>query len=196
MGHYAGLLHLGPEAMNEQDVDLVATDAFHGFMMRNDPWAALIEDGHLAPVSISSDYRLDESVTLRGIPVPHRAEYTDTVAFSVMVDGAPWLLYLPDIDGWEAWAEAEATIQEHAVALLDATFSAPSELPGRNLDDIPHPFVEDTISRFRHLAPRTRIVLTHLNHSNAVAEPSSPIAASAVAVGFDVAYDGLTVTTV
>ena len=193
MGHYAGLLHLGREAANVTQVPLVATPSFLAFIEANAPWSALIENGNVKPAPLDPTYRIDETMTLRGLPVPHRAEFTDTVGISVATDGMPWLLYLPDIDDWRTWDTAEAVIADHPVSFLDATFSSTDELPGRDMDEIKHPLVTDTIERFAHLTASRRIVLCHINHTNTLADPDSSIARMASAAGFLVAYDGMVI---
>jgi hypothetical protein len=107
------------------------------------------------------------------------------------LDDEPRFLYLPDIDSWGDWRQAEETISTHPMCLLDATFSSADELVNRSVAEIKHPLVPDTIKRFGSMTDTTRIVLGHINHSNALADAESPIARSAVASGFVVAHDGM-----
>lgn len=196
MGHYAGLLHFGKEAAAESGLPLLGTARFLAYVEANDPWAELIRNGHLDPVAIDGvEASIDGDLTLSAVAVPHRDEYSDTVAFSVSVAGQPWLLYLPDIDDWQSWKDAEEVIARHEVALVDATFSSIDELPGRDISAIRHPLVPDTIERFAHLAGHTQIVLTHINHSNSLGEPEAAITRQATSAGFTVAYDGMEIST-
>jgi pyrroloquinoline quinone biosynthesis protein B len=55
------------------------------------------------------------------------------------------------------------------VALLDGTFFSAGELPGRDLHEIPHPLVTDTVERLAGVACDVRLV--HLNHSNPLHGP-------------------------
>ena len=55
----------------------------------------------------------------------------------------------------------------------------------------PHPFVVDTVRRFADIADMTTIVLTHINHSNAINDPTSTIATTAAGAGFSIASDGM-----
>jgi pyrroloquinoline quinone biosynthesis protein B len=191
MGHYAGLVHFGKEAASTDGVPLIAPSSVLGFLAANEPWASLMRAGNLVGVPTDAGTARVGPLTIDAVAVPHRAEFTTTVAFSVGIDGEPWALYLPDIDSWGAWPGAEATIRAHRVALLDATFGDPFELPGRDLSAIPHPLVTDTIERFGHLTGDRTIVLTHINHSNPIGDPGSSLAARAAAAGFIVAHDGL-----
>jgi pyrroloquinoline quinone biosynthesis protein B len=195
MGHYAGLLHFGKEAAAANNTPLFATHRFLTFMEGNEPWATLVDSGYLDSNPINGlNATIDTEIAITAIPVPHRDELSDTVAFSVWVKGDPWALYLPDIDDWPSWPDAEFEIARHDVVLLDATFSGPGELGGRDMRSIGHPLVVDTIERFAHLTVNTQIVLTHMNHSNPLGDPSSTITQQALDAGFTTAYDGFTST--
>ena len=191
MGHYAGLVHFGKEAANTEHLPLFAPGSVLSFLSSNEPWATLFRENHLEPVSMDGAAASLGSLSVRAIPVPHRSEFTGTVAYSLSVDGQPWLLYLPDIDGWEHWSHAERFIAEHPVSLLDATFTSVGELPGRDITKIKHPLVPDTIDRFAHLTDERTIVLTHINHSNPLGDPDADITAAAIEQGFLIAYDGM-----
>jgi pyrroloquinoline quinone biosynthesis protein B len=196
MGHYSGLLHFGKEAAAEHHLPLFGTERFLSFVAANEPWAELLREGHLDPIGIDGvDAVIDGALKVSAIAVPHRDEHSDTVAFSVSVQGRPWLLYLPDIDDWTSWNSPEEEIARHDVALLDATFSSTAELPGRDILAIRHPLVPDTIERFGHLTSQTRIVLTHINHSNPLGDPGASITMEAESAGFSIAYDGFTLST-
>jgi len=183
MGHYTGLIHFGKEAWAAPGVHLAATGRMIEFLTANQPWRSLLDGGHLVPAGF--DHRTRDGVTVEAIAVPHRAEHTDTVALSV--DGR--LLYLPDIDSWDAWPEAADVIARHEIAFLDATFWSSDELTGsRTVGEVPHPPVVDTISRFATLADR--IVLTHLNHTNPLVDEASPESRRVRSLGFRIAQDG------
>lgn len=185
MGHYAGLVQFGREAHNAQGIEAWVTPAMSDFLTANQPWRALVDGGHLGLRPGYGPTSIAPGLTIRLVPVPHRDEFTDTVGVSIN----DRVLFIPDIDGWAQWPGAEAELARHEVCLLDATFSSLNEVPGRNLSDIPHPLVEDTIARFRHLTSGRRLVLTHINHSNPIAQPGSPEAAAVGAAGFEVAAD-------
>ncbi len=196
MGHYAGLLHFGNEAASADHLPLFGTERFLSYIEDNEPWAALTRSGHLDPIPIDGmSAAIDSGLSIAAIAVPHRDEYSDTVALSVSVDGQPWMLYLPDIDDWSSWDDAEEEIASHEIALLDATFSSVDELPGRDVAQIRHPLVPDTLERFSHLTADTQIVLTHINHSNPLGNPAAGITQQTTAAGFTVAYDGFVSTT-
>ncbi|MCH2107628.1 MAG: pyrroloquinoline quinone biosynthesis protein PqqB, partial [Planctomycetes bacterium] len=102
-------------------------------------------------------------------------------------------LFLPDIDKWERFdTDINALLEEVDYALLDATFYGPDELPGRDMSEIPHPFIVESIERFQTLSPevRDRVHFLHLNHSNPAAMPGSDAAAAVRAAGHHVCAEG------
>jgi len=185
MGHYTGLVQFGKEAHNADRIPTWVTPSMAAFLRANQPWRSLVDGGHLDLRSDPGPFSLSPGLSLRLVPVPHRAELTDTVGISVNDEA----LFVPDIDSWGDWPEAERELERHRVCLLDASFSSLDEIPGRDLGLIPHPLVSDTIERFRHLAAGRRLILTHLNHTNPVAEVDSPAAAAVRSAGFEVAED-------
>lgn len=191
MGHYAGLVHFGKESAAVEDLPLFAPQSVITFLGSNEPWGTLFRDHHLRAVPVDDVETKVAGLSISAIPVPHRAEFTTTVAFSIAVYGRPWVLYLPDIDGWQEWPDAEDVIAAHQVTLLDATFSTVDELPGRDIALIKHPLVPDTIDRFAHLTEDHTIILTHINHSNPLGDPDESITAAANDRGFVIAHDGL-----
>ncbi len=189
MGHYTGLVQFGKEAHNAKSLPTWVSPSMAGYLRANQPWRALIDDGHLDIRSGFGPFEVGPGLGLRLVPVPHRGEFTDTVGISVNDD----VLFLPDIDSWDQWPSAEEEIARHRVSFLDASFFSLDEIPGRDLSQIPHPLVADTVERFGHLAAERRLILTHLNHSNPVAEPDSPQAQAVREAGFEVAEDFMSI---
>lgn len=185
MGHYTGLVQFGREAHNADAIPTWVTPSMASYLGENQPWRALLDGDHLDVRAGGQPGEIAPGLTLRLVPVPHRAEFTDTVGISINDEA----LFLPDIDSWEAWPEAEAELSRHRVCLLDASFSSLSEIPGRDLTNIPHPLVSDTLERFRHLTPGRRLILTHINHSNPISVLDSPEAGAVRKAGFEVAED-------
>ncbi len=183
VGHYAGLVHFGKEVAASDATRLFTTESMYSFLASNAPWSALIDDGRL--VATSESIWAGNEIEL--IPVPHRGEFSDTVAISI----GRRALWLPDIDSWETWPSAVEVVAGHAVAFLDATFWSPDEIPGRSIKDFPHPLVRETISKFAGVG--TRVVLTHLNHTNPLCDPSSAENRFVHEAGFEVAFDGMTI---
>jgi pyrroloquinoline quinone biosynthesis protein B len=96
------------------------------------------------------------------------------------------LLYLPDIDAWQQWLDAEETLAGVDVALVDASFYSREELGGRA--PVAHPLVTDTLQRFADLP--CELILTHLNHTNPVLDEGSAAHTAVLTAGVSVAYTG------
>ncbi len=197
MGHYAGLLHLGREAYGASGVRVYASERMGRFLTENAPWSALVASAAIELVVLRPGFAvaLADGLTVTPVAVPHREEFSDTLAF-VIRGPERALLFLPDIDKWERWGTPiEEVIAGVDVALLDGTFHADGEIPGRAMADIPHPFIAESLARFEALpaGERAKILFTHLNHTNPAADPSSAAARSVRAAGMGVARDGMVI---
>lgn len=189
-GHYAGLLAFGREAYGSAGLRLHASERMGAFLRANAPWNALLSEGEASGATLETlvpgrAIALAEDLTITALAVPHRDELSDTLAFRVTGPRAT-LLYAPDTDGWEHWdPPVETVLATVDVALLDATFFAPDELPGRDLSAVPHPFLRDSITRFGRLPERTRagVRFVHLNHSNPAWNEDGPEHATLRAAG-------------
>ena len=82
------------------------------------------------------------------------------------------VLFIPDINKWEIWDEwgtrIEDLITRVDVALLDGSFFADGEVPGRMMSEIPHPFISESMNRFGKLPKHEikKIKFIHLNRTN------------------------------
>ena len=194
MGHYSGLLHLGPEAYGAADLATYTSPSMAKFLTEHGPWSLLVERGilELETIDEGRPVQLAPDLIVRAFQVPHRKEFSDTLAF--VIEGPERsLLFLPDIDKWERWeTPIEEVIAKVDVALLDASFFGPGEIPGRDLASIPHPFVVESLERFGGLpaSERSKVRFTHLNHSNPACDERSEAAARVRASGMHIAQDG------
>lgn len=197
VGHYAGLLHLGREAIGARGVPVWAMPRMGDFLRRNGPWEQLVrlENVALQPLSEGVAVRLGERLTLTALRVPHRDEYSETVAFRVAGPRRS-LLWLPDIDKWERWDAAGTRLEDVLagvdVAYLDGTFYADGEVPGRAMAEIPHPFVAETLARLAPLpaSERAKVRFVHLNRTNPLLHGDAAAAAAVAAAGMAVAAEG------
>jgi pyrroloquinoline quinone biosynthesis protein B len=166
VGHYAGLIHLGREVDNAQGMPVYASARMAGFLRENAPWSQLVALGNVEIRILTPDreVQLSPGLGLTPLAVPHRDEYSDTLAYVVQGPGRR-LFYCPDIDGWERWApDLRDLVSGVDVALLDGTFYSADELPGRDVTQIPHPLATDTAQRLA--GADSEVHLVHLNHSN------------------------------
>jgi pyrroloquinoline quinone biosynthesis protein B len=186
IGHYLGLASLGREVWNQNRLLVFATQRMIEFLRTNQPWKQLVDLNNisLSIVNPEQPVRLGSATTVKSIPVTHRDELSDTIAFSI--EGpTKRLVYCPDIDGWEG-SILEA-IKDADVALLDGTFYSEDELPGRNASEIPHPCIVDSIEMFSGY--ETQIQFIHLNHSNLLLSDDM-LLAELKTCGFDIGERG------
>lgn len=60
------------------------------------------------------------------------------------------------------------------VAYIDGTFYDASELPGRDLTEIPHPLMTETLARLRGSPLLAKVRFIHLNQSNPLLRERRP----------------------
>ncbi len=194
VGHYAGLIHLGREALNAVGLPVHAMPRMSALLRRNAPWEQLVALGNirLVPMRSRRPVAVGVSAAITPLLVPHRGEYTETVAFRVAGPSRA-ALWLPDIDRWEPWeVPLERALAEVDAAWLDGTFFAPGELQGRDPTKVPHPLVERTLDRLAALPLRERrkVRFVHLNHTNPALRPASPERRRVERLGMHVAREG------
>jgi pyrroloquinoline quinone biosynthesis protein B len=170
IGHYTGLMFFGYESLAARRLLVYCSARMAEFLAANGPWNQLIrlENISLRIFKPGEKIPLTPSLTAVPIPVPHRNEYTDTFGFEI-AGPARSLLYIPDIQSWAAWERSlEKALRKVDVALIDGTFFGPDDLPGRNMAEIGHPLVLDTIRRMKNVpaAERATVLFTHLNHAH------------------------------
>ena len=193
MGHYAGLLQLGREAMGAKGMPVYVMPKMKEFLETNAPWSQLVSLGNIKLILMEQDQPIQLASNLRVTPlkVPHRDEFSETVGFRIETTEKS-LLFIPDIDKWPLWEkDIRAEVARVDVALLDATFYLEGELPNRNMSEIPHPFVAETISLFSTLSDsvKRKIKFIHFNHTNPLIF-DGPERADVKNLGFAVATEG------
>lgn len=194
IGHYAGLIHLGREVMGVDGTPVYAMPRMRKFLSENGPWDQLVKlkNIQLQALKVDNSIRLSPDIVITPIAVPHRDEYSETVGF-IIQGPKKSALFIPDIDKWERWDRAiEDLIKQVDVAYLDGTFYGNGEIPGRDLSQIPHPFIEESLQRFSKLPSslRQRIRFIHLNHTNPALNPDSAAVRTIQDVGCHVARQG------
>ncbi len=198
IGHYTGLMYLGTEAIGAHHVPVWAMPRMRAFLINNGPWGLLVKQHRidLHPLSANQPVQLNPRLTVTPILVPHRHEYSETVAFRVRGPERS-VLYLPDIDKWKVWdamgVHLEDQIAKVDVAYLDGTFFHDGEVPGRSMAKIPHPFIVETMARLAKLPAKERhkVHFIHLNRTNPLLGLGAAKARAKVeAAGFEVAKPG------
>lgn len=169
MGHYTGLMQLGREALGSKEVPVYALPRFEKYLRTNGPWSQLVALNNIELKQLQQEQPVLLTNTIQVTPftVPHRDEFSETAGFRISFGGKK-VLFIPDIDKWEKWSvKIEEAVQAADVALLDATFLTATELPNRNIQEIPHPLVIETMARFNAKPElKKRIWFIHFNHTN------------------------------
>jgi pyrroloquinoline quinone biosynthesis protein B len=194
IGHYSGLIHLGREVMGADHIPVYCMPRMKQFLRTNGPWSQLVTLENIVLHELAADQavQLNERIKVTPILVPHRDEFSETVGF--IVEGPNHsVLFLPDIDKWERWEKkVEDYIAKVDTAFLDATFFQDGELPGRDMSQIPHPFVSESIHRFAHLdeTERRKVAFIHLNHTNPAHDATSTESRMVERAGMSIARTG------
>ena len=194
IGHYTGLIHLGREAIGANRAAVYAMPRMRRFLESNGPWEQLIQLRQIAIHRLAAGHqlKLNNRIDITPFLVPHRDEYSETVGYRIQGPSRT-VIYLPDIDKWERWKiKIEDILADVDIAYLDGTFFANGELPGRDMSEIPHPFVMESIERFKSLPAKDRdkVRFIHFNHTNPILDASSPATAAVKAAGHHVAEQG------
>lgn len=196
IGHYTGLMFLGHESMGTHEVPVYAMPRMSEFLSQNGPWDQLVRYKNilLKPLADGMPVALNDRLSITPFLVPHRQEYSEVVG--LRIDGPNRsVLYISDIDKWEDWDEQgtriESLITKVDVAYLDGTFYADGEIPGRDMSTFPHPFISESMERFRTLPAeeRGKVRFIHLNHTNPALFAESEARKTIEAKGFCVAEE-------
>ena len=194
IGHYTGLVHLGREVYSAKATSLLTSARMQSFLESNGPWSQLVTLGNVVFKRLQPGVKLQLNASLAVTPhlVPHRDEFSDTLAFEIHGPTRS-ILFLPDIDKWDKWhIRLEDILSRVDRAYIDGTFFGDGEIPGRAMSEIPHPFIEETMDRLSalSLSERSKVTFIHLNHTNPAADPAGPEAHLIRIAGYSVAVEG------
>lgn len=195
IGHYAGLMQLGREVMSTKEVPVYVLPKMKKYLETNGPWSQLVSlhNIKLEEMERGGSRRRIElsqgSFTVSAFTVPHRDEFSETAGYSFTV-GKKKYLFIPDIDKWSKWErDVRREVESVDVALLDGTFFEDGELPGRNMAEVPHPFVQETMSLFTDNDAGKHLYFIHFNHTNPLLWESKT-AKEVEKQGFHIAHQG------
>lgn len=193
IGHYLGLAWFGREVAGSTQVPVHCTPRFASFLRAHGPWKQLVElrQIEVREFAIGEAFAPWPGLSVTAIAVPHRDEFSDTVAF-VIAGPQRRVLFVPDIDAWEKVPGLlERLLEGVDVAYLDGTFFDGSELPERDLAEIRHPLMTHTMELLAATAKARPGALRflHCNHTNPVLHDSA-VRARVEAAGFRIAAQG------
>ena len=194
IGHYTGLMYFGREALGAKNLIIKVLPKMSNFLKTNGPWSQLVDIKNIKIQNLSFGSKTNElrNITVTPIQVPHRDEYSETAGF--IIEGRnKKALFIPDIDKWEKWDKnLKQLVYEFDYLLLDATFYDSKEI-NRDISEIPHPLVTETINLLDDLSPehKNKVYFIHMNHTNLMLDPSSDLTKLVVNKGFNITRLGL-----
>lgn len=170
IGHYSGLMYLGKEAMNSKNIPVYAMPRMKSFLENNGPWNQLVtlNNIYLREIEKEKTIVLSPGLRVMAFMVPHRDEFSETVGYRIEGERKK-ILFIPDIDKWSKWDKnIIEEIKKVDVAFIDGTFYDDSEIQNRNMSEIPHPFVVESVALFKSLSEeeKKKIHFIHFNHTN------------------------------
>lgn len=194
IGHYSGLINLGREVAHTSKIPLYLMPKMTDFILSNGPWNQLIElkNIELKKLSNEKEQKLTENLKITPIKVPHRDEYSETVGFKI-IGPDKVALFIPDIDKWDKWDKSiKELIKQVDYAFIDGTFYDANEINNRDISEIPHPFIIESLELFNDLNAlhKKKIYFIHLNHTNPAINKESDAYKSIKSKGYNVAELG------
>lgn len=196
IGHYTGLMYLGREAMSSKKLTVYSMPKMKTFLENNGPWNQLVKLDNISLNKIDNEkpIYLSTNFTVTPILVPHRDEYSETVGYRMKAPNKT-VLFIPDIDKWILWnKDIVEEIKRVDHAFLDATFYDGSEVNNRDISEIPHPFVIESMEIFNNLpmSEKAKIYFIHFNHTNPLLNRESQQAKTVLEKGYNLAEFNMT----
>jgi pyrroloquinoline quinone biosynthesis protein B len=198
IGHYTGLMYLGREALNTKEVPVYVMPRMNDYLKNNGPWTQLVslKNIELKKIKADSTIKLTDKISVTPILVPHRDEFSETVGYTIKTANKSFL-FIPDIDKWQKWdRDIKQLVKQYDLLFLDGTFYKDGELPGRNMNEVPHPFIQESVELFKGLSvtEKQRIYFIHFNHTNPLIDKSSGEYKEVKSKGFNIAVEGLKIS--
>jgi pyrroloquinoline quinone biosynthesis protein B len=195
IGHYSGLMYLGREALGAKEIPVYAMPRMQKFLSENGPWSQLVSSKNIVLKELRAGQRtqLSEQLFITPLLVPHRDEFSETAGFLIQGPNKK-ALYIPDIDKWNKWdKDIKEEIKKVDYAFIDGTFFSADEINNRDISEIPHPFVSESLELFRDLQAKEKrkIFFIHFNHSNPLLDPNSAASKKIESDGMGVARKGM-----
>lgn len=193
MGHYAGLLYFGKEALGKKDIPVYAMPKMKEFLSNNGPWSQLVTTQNIVFLDLQKDSIVPLSNALKVTPflVPHRDEFSETVGYKIE-GNTNSALFIPDINKWSLWEKnIVEEVKKVDYAFIDATFFKEGEI-NRPMSEVPHPFIEETVALFENesLATKNKVIFIHFNHTNPALQSNSKERNELELLGFRFATEG------
>jgi pyrroloquinoline quinone biosynthesis protein B len=193
IGHYTGLMYFGREALGAKDLMVRVLPRMSNFLQNNGPWSQLVDINNIKikEINFGSSTKELTNIYITPFQVPHRDEYSETAGYIIKGKNKK-ALFIPDIDKWEKWDRDISEIAtEFDFLLIDATFYDSKEI-NRDISEIPHPLVTETIDLLSGLSieNRNKVYFIHMNHTNMMLDPDSELSRLVLSKGFNIARLG------
>jgi len=193
IGHYSGLMYFGREALGSKDLLVKVLPKMSKFLKKNGPWSQLVALNNISIQKTKFDVSNSElkNIAITPIQVPHRDEYSETAGY-IIAGKNKKALFIPDIDKWEKWDKKLIDlVKDFDYLLLDATFYDSIEI-NRDISEIPHPLVSETINLLNSLSTenKSKVYFIHMNHTNSMLDPNSDLSKLVISKGFNIARLG------
>lgn len=194
IGHYAGLMFLGKEALNSSKIPVFAMPRMKSYLEENGPWSQLVKLENILLQPIIEQNQVEISPKLKIIPfkVPHRDEFSETVGYKI-IGPHKTVLFIPDIDKWSKWTSNITEVLSGVdIAFIDGTFYSGVELNNRDMSKIPHPSVQETMKICETLpaSEKNKVYFIHFNHTNPLLNPESLEYKEVINKGFHISRFG------
>jgi pyrroloquinoline quinone biosynthesis protein B len=191
IGHYTGLMQFGREVMNTKELPVYVLPKMKSFLEKNGPWQQLIriKNISLRDLKVDSVSNIAESFSVKPFKAPHRDEYSETAGFLINA-GQRKTLFIPDINNWNS-INLLPKLAECDQAFLDGTFYTADELPNREIKEVPHPPVINTMQLLKTQSDeaRAKVYFIHFNHTNPLLN-NKQTRSSVIKAGFNIAEEG------
>ena len=193
IGHYTGLMYFGREALGAKDLMVRVLPRMSNFLQNNGPWSQLVDINNIKikEINFGSSTKELTNIYITPFQVPHRDEYSETAGYIIKGKNKK-ALFIPDIDKWEKWdRDLSQIVKEFDFLLIDATFYDSKEI-NRDISEIPHPLVTETIDLLSGLSieNRNKVYFIHMNHTNMMLDPDSELSRLVLSKGFNIARLG------
>ena len=193
IGHYTGLMYFGREALGSKELIVRALPRMSNFLQNNGPWSQLVDINNIKikEINFGSSTKELANIDITPVKVPHRDEYSETAGYIIKGKNKK-ALFIPDIDKWEKWdRDLSQLAKEFDFLLIDATFYNSKEI-NRDISEIPHPLVTETIDLLNGLSieNRNKVYFIHMNHTNMMLDPDSELSKLITSKGFNIARLG------
>jgi pyrroloquinoline quinone biosynthesis protein B len=193
IGHYTGLMYFGREALGAKDIMVRVLPRMSNFLQNNGPWSQLVDVNNIKvkEINFGSSTKELANIDITPVQVPHRDEYSETAGYVIKGENKK-ALFIPDIDKWEKWdRELSQLAKEFDFLLIDATFYDSKEI-NRDISEIPHPLVTETMNLLSglNIENRNKVYFIHMNHTNMMLDPNSKLSKLITSKGFNIARLG------